>query len=207
MELWAIAARMIRIPSSDVTIPKAPQLSKSGSQEFNFTTLTSLSLQDAGGVNFPSLTSVDFFYTIETSANFPALATASRWLRVANPQKGHSSFLALSNPGNVAISSGTFSFGSMLDPFPRTDLVMQQSLVIGPWSILNLPIPLTTEEEEINIAHESVKLTQLTRVGGDLNITKNSGVLETSFDRLTVVDRLNIMNNPNSRRYPATFHV
>ncbi|KAK7990962.1 hypothetical protein PG990_015242 [Apiospora arundinis] len=177
---------------SDVTIAKAPQLGKSGSQEFNFTTLTSLSLQDAGSVNFPNLTSVDFFYTIDTSANFPAFATTSRWLRVANPQKGHSSFPALSSAGNVAISNGTFPFGLMLDPFPRTKLDMQQSLMIWPWSIPNLPVPPTTEEEEANIAHESLKLTQLTSVGGDLNITKNSGVPEFSFDRLTDVNRLSI---------------
>lgn len=80
------------------------------------------------------------------------------------------------------------------------DLVVSHSVVTKPWrAIWDPDWGEDLENMPVNIVPSVLRLTQLARVDGDLDITKNSGIRKLFIDRLTSVKRLHIMNNPDSR--------
>ncbi|KAK8091950.1 hypothetical protein PG997_002311 [Apiospora hydei] len=192
-------------PFTGLRIHKTPRLGQDPDvQLFYNHDILILGLNDAGNVEFPNLTSVKTLSVVDTNASFPKLETITLTLDVAYPHKGYSDFLSLQNVTNVAIGNGSYSdeFGTaaMLGYGQYSpNLAVENSLVLGPWgSSITPDWTGNATTQPLNLAQSELVLDQLSRVGGDLNITKNSGIRKLSFDRLASVKRLNIMDNPNS---------
>ncbi|KAK7967432.1 uncharacterized protein PG986_001709 [Apiospora aurea] len=182
---------------SAIHIKNTPQLGSRDSSQlqlvYDTTYKEGVWLHDAGSVQFPNLTSTDIVTAIDTNAEFPRLGTVSTELYVTNPNMGHTSFRSLAKASTFCFGNASVGSDSVLG-YPRsTDLVVQQSMVIGPMSDGS-----DSKQPPVNIVNGNLELNQLAKVGEDLNITGNRGIVGFSFERLGDVNRLNIMDNPNS---------
>ncbi|KAK8022348.1 hypothetical protein PG993_013115 [Apiospora rasikravindrae] len=182
-----------------LTIKHAPQLGQISQNgwsppEFHGVSFYSVDLDDAGSASFPDSTSAQDIDVVNTFVDFPLLETVSMFLRMTNPQKGWNFFPSLKNVSNIYIGNGSIydSFGISAEGRGSTtpDLVVERSVVMGPHS--------STGEEQMVVVQGGFRLNNLVKVGQDLNITRNSGMTYLSFDQLTDVKRLYIMDNPNS---------
>ncbi|KAK8108790.1 hypothetical protein PG984_014591 [Apiospora sp. TS-2023a] len=190
-----------------LSIHKTPQLGQDPEVQLLYNhDILGLELFDAGHVEFPNMINVKSLAVSDTNASFPVLETISIQLDVASPHKGIATFRALKYVPQLRTGNGTYtdwngliSPVSMLGYVPSTELAVNHSMAIQPWKKRWAPDwSADLQDLPVNIVPEELKLTQLIKVGEDLNITKNNGIRKLSFGGLTSVKRLNIMDNPNS---------
>ncbi|KAK8067306.1 hypothetical protein PG997_014053 [Apiospora hydei] len=192
-------------PANRISIRRAPKLGPALDRphnefaSFNASDAFIIELEDAGWVLFPNLTSAGRLEIINSDASFDKLDKVED-LAIANPgdTRAYVRFDTLQNVYGFRLGNASVDIEPLYvagtDAKRHPNLVVRNSMVIGPWD----NDPRRQELLPVNIYHQAMVFPALYRMGGDLNITKNSGIPEMSFSGLTGVKRLYILNNPNS---------
>ncbi|KAK8109668.1 hypothetical protein PG999_007805 [Apiospora kogelbergensis] len=192
-------------PANRISIHRAPKLGpaldRPGNDliKFNASDAFIIELEDVGWAIFPNMTSAGRLQIINSGVSFDKLNKVDD-LAIANPGEttAYARFESLQNVYGLRLGNASVDivpvYVAGLDAKKHPNLVVESSMVIGPWD----NDPRQQELLTVNIYHHPMIFPALYRVGGDLNITKNSGIPEMSFSSLTGVKRLHILNNPNS---------